>query len=735
MTLVARALCRGRFVVLAAWLAGAVVCVVALPTIDQARSGAVGGLYPKDADAIKAEITSKTRFGFPLLSRTLVVQRDPGGLSAARQARVVERAADLTRHRVPGFGEIAAALPVTNVLGRSPFARERSTTAITYLFFEPDVKLDRRVGLAHDLVRERIGTGAESEVAGVTGQAAAIGEQSRVIVDRLPIIELATFLLVALAVGLRFRALGAPALTLGAIAVAYVVSSRVVAVVGEHFGIAVPQEVEPIIVVLLFGIVTDYSIFYLSRFRALLAEGLERREAAVRATAQLTPIIATAGIAVVAATVTLLAARLEFLRVFGPGLAFAVLIGLVVSLTLVPACLAIFGGALYWPRRPRVELSDEEAAEETATEREGRPARSRAVRLACERPWWAVGLCVVLLAGAASGLAGLRLANPVVRGLPEGSEPRVTYEAAAKGFAPGMLSPTVIVVARKEISRRRAALARIQRAIAAQPGVALVVGPAEQPVPGVRLGATLARDGAAARYFVVLREDPLGARAITDLRHIQDRMPAMLAQAGLPDASASFAGDTALSAETIDKTLADLGRIAPLTLLALFLVLSVYLRAVVAPLFLIAASVLGFCAALGLGAYIFGELTYFVPFAAAALLVSLGSDYNVFLIGRIWQERRLRPLHEAVPIAASRAAKAITLAGVVLAGSFALIGIVPLRSFTELAVIMTLGLLLDALLVRTVLVPALVTLLGEASGWPGRRPAPRPDRLGEPSSG
>ncbi len=718
----ARALCRGRFLVLAAWLAAGVVCAVSLPTIDQARSGAVGGLYPKDAGAIKAEITSKTQFGFPLLSRTLVVQRDPGGLSAARQARIIERAADLTRHRIPGFGEIAAALPVTNALGASPFARERSTTAVTYLFFDPGVRLDRRVDLAHDLVRDQIGPGATGTVTGVTGQSAAVGEQSRVIVDRLPIIELATFVLVALAVGVRFRALGAPALTLGAVAVAYVVSSRVVAGVGQHFGVAVPQEVEPVIVVLLFGIVTDYSIFYLSRFRALLADGVGQREAAVQATAQLTPIIATAGIAVVAATGTLLAARLEFLRVFGPGLAFAVLIGLLVSLTLVPACLAIFGRALYWPRLPRAELS----AEESATGGQGRPRRSRAVRLACGHPWWAVGICVALLAAAASGLGTLQLANPIVRGLPEDSEPRVAYEAAAKGFAPGVLSPTVIVVSSPGITRRRGALARLQRAIGAQRGVALVLGPTEQPVPGVRLGATLARDRNAARYFIVLRDDPLGARAIADLRRIEDRMPVMLEASGLPRAEASFAGDTALSAETIDKTLADLGRIAPLTLLALFLVLAVYLRAIVAPLFLIAASVLGFCAALGLGAYVFGELTYFVPFAAAALLVSLGSDYNVFLIGRIWQERSVRPLKEAVPTAASRAAKAITLAGVVLAGSFALIGIVPLRSFAELALIMTFGLLIDALVIRTVLVPALLMLVGETSGWPGRHLAPRP---------
>ncbi|HEU4974839.1 MAG TPA: MMPL family transporter [Baekduia sp.] len=720
MTLIARGLCRLRWLVLAAWVAGAVLATTCLPTIEQANTGAVGAMVPQDADAIKAEKISKTQFGFPLLSRTLLVEHRADGLSLEEQAGAVRLAAALTRHAVPGFRDVAAALPVSNAVGGAPFARQRSTTVVTYLFFRPDVGISRRVEAAQGLAEHHVHV-REPAVVGVTGQVPALRAQQQLIIGRLPLIELATVLLVALAVGLRFQALGAPALTLGAVAIAYLVSSRVVALVGEKLDVAVPQEVEPILVVLLFGVVTDYSIFYLERFRALLAEGADRRQAAVAATAQLTPIVAAAGITVIAATVTLLAAHLQFLRVFGPGLAFAVLVGLVVALTFVPACLAIFGRALYWPRRPAVELSAQEAAEETPTERVGRPRRSRAVRFACRRPWVTIAACGLLLAACCAGLLRLHLANPAIRGLPSGSEPRQAYEAAARGFAPGILSPTVLVVSAPGITSRRGALARLQRLLARQRGVALVLGPGQQPVPGVRFGATLSGTGDAARYFVVLREDPLGARAIEDLRRMRSRLPRLLERAGIAGVDAMFAGDTALTAETIDKTIADLGRIAPLTLAAIFLVLAIFLRALVAPLYLVAASALTFAAALGIGALIFGELTYYVPFASAVLLVSLGSDYNVFLIGRIWQEAAVRPLHEAVPVASARAAKAITVAGLVLAGSFALIALIPVRAFTELAVIMAIGLLLDALVIRTVLVPALVTVFGRASGWPGRR--------------
>lgn len=715
-------LCRLRWLVVAAWVAGAVVAGMFLPTIEQAGTGALGALIPKDADAVKAEIASKTEFGFPLLSRTLLVERDPHGLSAVQQARVVRHAAQLTRGRLAGFDDVAGAIPLTNALGRPPFSRERSTTAITYLFFRPAVSARRRKAagerLAGEVVQPPAGT-----FAGVTGQAPARATQADAILGRLPLVELATVVLVAAAVGLRFRAVGAPLVTLVAVGVAYEVATRLVAGIGKALSVSVPQEVEPVIVVLLFGVVTDYSVFFLSRFRALLGQGLGRLPAARRTAGEVAPIVFVAGITVAAAATTLLVAELDFFRAFGPGLAISLLIALSVSMTLIPALLAIAGRWVFWPRR----LEHIDAIGEEPSSPAARPRRTRAVRFACGRPVVAVILCLIALGGAASGIARLHLADPVIRGLPAGATARVAYEQGAKGFAPGVLSPSVIVVSAPGIARHRGKLARLQRALARRHGVALVLGPAEQPVKGVRLGATVSSSGDAARYFLVLNADPLGARAIGTIRRIEAAMPRILRRAGLAGAHVGFAGDTALSAETIDKTNSDLVRIAPAALAVIFLILAIYLRALVAPLYLVAASVVAFVAALGLSTYVFqsllgfGGLTYFAPFVAAVLLVSLGSDYNVFLVGRVWQEAQRRPLADAIPEGASRAASAITLAGLVLAGSFALLLLVPIRSFAEVAVTMALGLLLDAFVVRTILAPALMTLAGPLSGWPGGR--------------
>jgi RND superfamily putative drug exporter len=721
----ARVIARFRWLIIIGWIAGAVAATTQLPSIEDAQTGALGELVPENADALQAEIRAAELFRFPLLSRTVVVQRDPGGLSAAAQARVVRNAADLSLHRLPGVEGIAGALPVLNTLGRPPFAREHATTALTYLFFAKDVGRRERQELARTFV-DRYVDRPDDGLVGITGAVPARSAQVSAIEGALPIVELATLLLVAVVVGVHFRAIGAPLLTLAAVALAYLISIRVMAWAGLRFGVSVPSEVEPVIVVLLFGVITDYCVFLLSRFRSVLATDRSGPAAAIATTAGLLPTILVAGLTVIVASSALVVAQLSFFKAFGPGMAMAVLVGLLVAVTFVPAVLAIAGNALFWPSRPGRDVARAVAREESANPAGERPVRSRAVRIAVRHPVLVVTVCVALLLGASSGLVGLGVGNPLIRGLPAGSEPRTAYAAAARGFAPGILSPTVVLVEAPGITGRRAALARLQGLLAAQPGIAQVVGPAEQPA-SQPLGLALSRTGGAARFFVVLDSDPLGSRAVRAMRGLRARMPALLRRAGLGDARAEFAGDTALVAETAAKTSDDLARIAPVALVAVVAILALFLRALVAPLYLVGASVLALSASLGATAWILDRglghsgISYYVPFAAAVLLVALGSDYNVFLVGRVWQEAARRPLGEAVEVGASRAARPITIAGLVLALSFALLAIVPLRPFRELALAMTGGLLIDAFLVRTVFVPALITLVGRRSGWPGHR--------------
>jgi RND superfamily putative drug exporter len=171
----------------------------------------------------------------------------------------------------------------------------------------------------------------------------------------------------------------------------------------------------------------------------------------------------------------------------------------------------------------------------------------------------------------------------------------------------------------------------------------------------------------------------------------------------------------------------DAVRIAVAVIVVNLVLLMLFLRAVIGPLLLVGASLLAVAAAIGVSTWILQDwlghqtVTAFVPFIAAVLLVSLGSDYNVFVTGRVWQEAGRRPLADAVAIAAPRASRALRTAGITLAGSFGLLVLVPILAFREFALMMAVGVLLETLLVRSLLVPALIAGFGYVATWPGRR--------------
>jgi RND superfamily putative drug exporter len=191
------------------------------------------------------------------------------------------------------------------------------------------------------------------------------------------------------------------------------------------------------------------------------------------------------------------------------------------------------------------------------------------------------------------------------------------------------------------------------------------------------------------------------------------------------------AGQTALTGDSINSIFTDLGRVVLAIMLVTLILLALFLRSLLAPVYLLAASILAVFATLGLSLLICqhflgtGSMVYFVPFAAGVLLISLGSDYNVFVVGRIWEEARRRPVPDAVAIAAPQASRAITTAGVALAASFAMLAVIPLEQFRQLAITMAVGVIIDAIAVRSLLVPALVALFGRLGMWPGGRHVPR----------
>lgn len=727
---------RFRVSVIVGWLVLTVAVTLLLPDPSGAGGRDLDGFVSSDSPAIATEVASLRAFGFPLLSRTVMVQRDADGLSPYAQAEAVLRAVALTQGRYDDVEPILGALPLTNTLGLFPASTESGTTALTYLFMPPTAGFAAQSRAAHAFAAEQL-TSTDDAFVGVTGSVPARVEQERIVEQSLPLVETATLAAIVLIVGLNFRSLVAPLVALGTAAISFLVTVRLAGSAGQLLGVSIPAELTPLVLALLLGVVTDYTIFFLSASQHALRRGADRLGSARTATAEFTPIVTVAGITVAAGAAALLAARSGFFRAFGPALAITVLVGLAVAVTLVPALMAALGRGAFWPSRPAAERTDPPVGQATSGSAIARrlarsmQSQARAVQL-LTRPRVAIGVVVGCSTGLllmAAPLAGVGLGMAFVPSLPESNEARVAARAAKDGFAEGILSPTVLLLQGTDVTSDRTALVRLGDLLDDRPGVAGVLGVGDVP-PQLESRLLLAESGHAARYLIVLDDEPLGATAIATLDRIQADLPGLLTTAGLAaETEVGLAGDTALAAGLVASTKADLVRIATAALMVNLLLLVIFLRALIAPLFLLATSVLALAASLGLTTWVFQTvlghdgLTFYVPFAAAVLLVALGSDYNIFGVGHIWKVARDRPLRAAIVEAVPRTTRAITAAGIALAASFGLIAVVPLRPFRELAFVMAVGILIDAIVVRSLLVPALLSLLGRANWWPASPPS------------
>jgi putative drug exporter of the RND superfamily len=701
-----------RWLVVPAWLAAAVYVAVSVPTQGD-NSKNVINLVPSGAPAVRVAAREQRLFRVPLGAETEVVQYHANGMSAAAQAQSIAMAASVDRHELGRrSGPRYLAIPIPNTLKLAPTARAAGTTIITYLEYPPSLSSLAVVRgadtYAHALERR------SGDVVGVTGIIPAEWQEGTLIQDHLTLVEIATVLVIALLVGLKFRSLGAPLLTLVTVGVANLCTDEALRWAQTYGGISVPPFLKPMQVALVLGVGTDYCVFFLSAYRHRARTGEPRVPAARAVAAEITPIVVVGGLILAAGLTSLEVARVAFFRDLGPALALTVLVTLLVAITFVPSVIALLGRLLLWPGG----LGEARLREQRQSWIAGVLTRR-----------WVAGIVVVAgvaaLSAAASGLRHLHVGFTEVTGLPSTAQERSAYQALQRGFAPGMLSPTRIVVAHPGITNNLAGLTRLQAAVAGEPGVQSVIGPSDQPL-GDRLGLVYSSRGDAARYVVVLKHDPFSAAGLQDVARLRSDLPHLVSAAGLHGTWIGVTGDTALAQETTAAMRADVLRISIVVLAVSVILLAIFLRALLAPLLLVAASALSVAATLGIATFIFsdllgyGELTYYVPYASAVLLVSLSSDYNVFVTGRMWQEARRRPLAAAVATAGTRAASAVRTAGLALGASFAALAIIPVRGFRELAFAMTLGIALETFVVRSLLVPSLVVLFGYPIGWPGR---------------
>ncbi|SDH78255.1 MMPL family transporter [Agrococcus jejuensis] len=578
------------------------------------------------------------------------------------------------------------------------------------------------VDVAVDAIRDLVADapdGLTGAVTGPAGFAADIAEAFSGIDGILLLVALAAVLVILVIV---YRSPLLPILVLLTSVAALCLAILVVFSLAKAGILQLSGQTQGILFILVVGAATDYALLYTARYREALAQHARRWDATLAAwKGSFEPILASGG-TVIAGLLCLLLSDLQSNRQLGPVAAIGIAMALLAGLTMLPALLYAVGRVAFWPVAPRHHGAHEHAPTHAKAEKVGLWGRVAALVGRRPRPVWIV-TAIVLAAGA----VGMTQLQP--NGVPSSefvvgeSQARDGQAVLSDHFPGGSGAPTYVLAAEGDLEAVADVAVGVDGvdAVAATsedaPGGTVPVDDAA-PVPGMPTGEPQVVDG---RVLLQLTLDAApdsdaAQQAVRDLR-------AALADADLGDALVG--GTTATAVDTNDTAIHDRALIIPIVLAVILVILALLLRAIVAPILLILTTVLSFGTALGVGALILHAMGReamdpSVPLFAFVFLVALGVDYNIFLMTRVREEALRRGHREGVLTGLRVTGSVITSAGVVLAATFAALAVIPVLFLLQIAIIVALGVLIDTVLVRSLLVPALSLEIGRATWWPSR---------------
>jgi putative drug exporter of the RND superfamily len=634
-------------------------------------------------------------------------QRFPGGETIAGQI-VYHRAGGLTEADRTAIEEdaarAAAALPlvrppVTPFEAGGPLVSPGGELAYTIVELPDD---NDRVAEWGAALREAVESG-ERDGFGVyvTGPLGFNADFEEVFGDVDAKVLSVTVVLVLVLLGLIYRSPVIALIPLVVVGVAYSVAQGLVYLYAKS-GATVNDNGISILVVLMFGVGTDYCLLLVARYREELRRHEDKHAAMAVAIRRAGPPILASGLTVALTMLVLLVADVGSTHSLGPVSAIGVAVAFVAGLTLLPALLTITGRRGFWPRGHIVEFRPHGGG----GERVGiwRRVGVRVLR----RPGLALAGTVALFGLGALGLLAYQEDYSVDGFFKETTESAEGFEVLRSAFPAGALVPTTVLVESTGGPVSEADVAAVRRRAASVDGVAAV---APDPVRST--------DGRVARLSVVFEDDPFESAALERVEVLREQVRGAAAGVRV------LVGDgSAVQADFNEAAARDLTVIVPLALLVIFAILAVLLRALVAPLLLIASVVVGFLGTLGFSVFVFIKVIgdtgvdNSLPTYAFIFLVALGIDYTIFLMSRVREEARDHGTREGTLRALAATGPVITSAGIILAGTFSVLMTLPVTFIFDLGFMIALGILLDTFVVRTIMVPAVVELVGDRVWWP-----------------
>ncbi|MBU3673827.1 MAG: MMPL family transporter [Solirubrobacteraceae bacterium] len=671
---------RGRWVVVAVWLLAVIGFGAAqLPSkFEKVQNNESTSFLPGDAESTKALTDAEEIRGEESVT-IVAVYRNPDGLTAANKARIASDRRELDSLGLARTGPFAP--PVFSKNGQAALL-----TAEIAVNGEGET-----ITGPVDEVRSKVSGTRDGMTVKVTGSAGFSADAIKVFEGINGTLLIAASALVFILLALIYRSplfLWIPLFSVGMAEIA----SRSIGYLIAEAGFTINAQASSIMSVLVLGAGTDYALLLVARYREELRQREDKREAAAIAAYATAPAIFASAITVMLALMCLTLAEVNGTAGLGPLGALGVAVAMVSMLTLLPALLAITGRRAFWPFVPRVGAEGADVAH-------GRWRRwGEWIDRHPRRVW--IGTTLILLVMCGGLITSFSTNLTQADAYRDKVESVVGQELLATSFPSGTNAPTEVIVPDK------AKVPAVVAALKQDPDVADARPVAEGPPEVLVLAA--------------LKSDPYSTDAYDAVPQVRKTVKAAGGQDVL------VGGTSAVEKDIRDASVRDTKLIIPLVLLVVFIVLILLLRSLLAPVILIATVVLSFAATMGLSYVVYDVAFGFpgsdpgLPLFAFVFLVALGIDYNIFLMARVREEAQRYGTEHGMLRGLAVTGGVITSAGIVLAGTFAVLGVLPLAFLTQIGFAVAVGVLIDTFIVRSTLVPALVLEIGRKIWWPSK---------------
>ncbi len=676
--------------VIATWVILGVVVVALAPQLSTYTSNNNSSFLPSSYQSVKALDAAQQYFP-PLAqgSGLIVVSGNDGGvLSAADQSKVAGLVGSLSGDHIPA---------VSTVTTSPAYLSENKKVQLVQVVFEGQAG-DPGPNDAVPKVRAQTdsflaGSGLRGQL---TGNAAISVDSTNAYEEAELVIAIATVVLILALLGIVFRSPLIAVLPIVIIGAVHEVAQSITATLADWFNFQVGPELAPLLLVVMFGVGTDYMVFLLFRHREHVAKGEPALQALGTSVSRVGVVIASAAATVISAFAALLIATLESLRTLAPGLIVGVALMLLAALTLAPAVMSLLGTRLFWPTQPKPPAPDRR----TRSERVG--------AMVAKRPVAVLTVCGAVLIGLALGTLGYETTYNQLAELPSSTLSQQAYNTMATAFPPGFLGPTqVFVTSSKGVDHQQ--VAGLAAKLSTTKGVASV------------LPTQYAQDGQAAVFQLILNDDPYSITAIDNVKGPVRET----ANGSIPGASVLVGGTTSQLVDVQSALRKDMKHVFPLALAIVAVILALLLQAVLAPAYLLVGVVLTYAATLGAIVLVFLDgagfvgLDFTIPIIVYLFVMAIGTDYNILIASRLREEFKAGlPPREAARTAIIHGAPTVSAAGLILAGTFASLLLTGIQLLQEIGLAVALGVLLAANVLATRIVPTLAAIRRWHFWWP-----------------